>query len=153
MIIHSFNSFIKPLHSRAISLTQYLSLSLSLSLLLSHSLLKLMEDPRKYKHRYEIVSQEKRLKKVVNKANFDSLTLLTNGVVLCKSTSSCIKFERPIQVAATILDNSKLLNYKFYYTLQKTMANGGWKTEIQLQDTDSFLSQKHSDICFQLKNE
>ena len=68
--------------------------------------IQLMEDPRKYRQ-LEVVTSNTRLRKITVQPNFDSLIVLSNGVVITKRDPSVIRFQRPLHVASTILERSK----------------------------------------------
>ena len=75
---------------------------------------KLMEDPKRY-NVLEITCNEKRLRKIVNKPNFASLTHLGKGTMLCKSVPSSIRYFRPLHIASSILDLSKCEYHLFVH--------------------------------------
>ena len=69
---------------------------------------KLCEDPRRY-HVLEIVTQSYRLKKITKKISFFGLNHLSNGVVLTKCSPTKLKFFRPLQIPAVILDKVNMI--------------------------------------------
>ena len=134
-------------------------------LLLLLSNYQLMEDPRKYKQ-LEVVTSQKRLRKITAKPTFTGLIVLSNGVVIAKKDPTCIRFYRPLHVASTILERSKgnrpfirssvgpsviiiiiiiITHYSlghniaFFYDAKVKMQAEGWHQRCHISDTDSFL--------------
>ena len=85
-----------------------------------------------------IVTNPKKLMKMVCKPNFLSRTIIAENVVIVHMKKEEILFDKPIYVGMCILDISKILMYDFHYGTMLKLY-GPDRLTLLYQDTDSLL--------------
>ena len=85
----------------------------------------------------ELVHEERRLKKITAKPNFNRVHIFNEDLTAAHCLSTKIELNKPIYVGFAILDLSKTLMYDFHYGYIKTKY--GDNAQLCFTDTDSLL--------------
>lgn len=93
---------------------------------------KTMENVRN-RMKMELVSDEKKCAKLINKINFQSMTRYHDNLAAIHLQTVELKFNKPIYVGFSILDISKTLMYDFHYGSMKQHFNEN--IELMYMDT------------------
>ena len=97
---------------------------------------KTMENVRN--HRYiKIVTTDKRRSILASEPNYHSTKYISKDLLIMETKKTEVKMNKPIYLAQTILDVSKMLKYKFWYDYIKPKY--GDKARLCYMDTDSFV--------------
>lgn len=98
---------------------------------------KTLQNQRKHKN-IKLVSDHKKLEKLVSKPNFKTTIIISENLVLVSMNKTSITMNRPLYIGMCILDISKTLMYDFHYN---KMVNyyGRANIGIAYTDTDAFL--------------
>lgn len=84
-----------------------------------------------------LVTEEKKLKKLVSKSNFELYKIFHEKFMAVKMRKVSIKLDRPIYCGFSVLDLSKELMYDYFYNTIK--ARYGANVDLCFTDTDSVL--------------
>lgn len=79
---------------------------------------KTMENVRN-RMKMELVSDQKKYKKLVNKTTFKNVTLYNENLAAVHLNTDVLEFNKPIYVGFSILEISKTLMYNFHYSTMK----------------------------------
>lgn len=93
---------------------------------------KTMENVRN-RMKMELVSNDKKCTKLINKSNFKSITLLSDNLCAVHLFTEELHFNKPIYAGLSILDISKTLMYDFHYEIMK--AHFDTKLDLMYMDT------------------
>ncbi|KAG8236630.1 hypothetical protein J437_LFUL016463 [Ladona fulva] len=105
---------------------------------------KTMENVRK-RINLELVSDEKRLEKLISMSTFLDRTIFNENLVAVHRRKSTIKMNKPIFIGFCVLDLSKTLMYNFHY--QTMQPKYGKRLSLLYTDTDSLIYEiKTEDI-------
>ena len=85
----------------------------------------------------ELVNDERRLKKITAKPNFNRVHIFNEDLTAAHCLSTKIELNKPIYVGFAILDLSKTLMYDFHYGYIKQKY--GQNAQLCFTDTDSLL--------------
>ncbi|KAF0735562.1 Uncharacterized protein FWK35_00017047 [Aphis craccivora] len=85
----------------------------------------------------ELVSSEKRLQKLINKATFKHCTSYNDNLNAAELENKIIKFDKPIYVGFAVLDISKTLMYDYHFNVMK--KHYGDNIKLMNTDTDSLV--------------
>lgn len=91
-----------------------------------------MESVRK-RMSLELVSSEKRIKKLINRSTFKYCTHYNENLSAVSLHNKIIKFDKPIYIGFAVLDISKTLMYDYHYNTMKQHYKGN----INLMYTDT----------------
>ncbi|KAE9543566.1 hypothetical protein AGLY_002366 [Aphis glycines] len=94
---------------------------------------KTMESKRK-QMKMELVSCERRLQKLINKATFKHCTSYKDNLNAVELENKIIKFDKPIYIGFAVLDISKTLMYDYYFNVMK--KHYGDNIKLMYTDTD-----------------
>ena len=78
-------------------------------------------------------------KKHISKPTFKRSEVLNKELLLIESTIKSIRLNKPIYVAAAVLDLAKLRMYEFHYDVMKRFYDQKDQLSIIYSDTDSFI--------------
>lgn len=81
----------------------------------------------------QLVSDEKKCTKLINKNTFKNITIYNENLAAIHLEMDELKFNKPIYVGFTILDVSKTLMYDFHYGSMTKHFNK--KIELMYMDT------------------
>ena len=87
-----------------------------------------------------------KIRKVVSSPSFDRFAIFGNGIAGNHMHKTRLVLYKPVYTGMTILENSKLLMYDFFYNQLK--ARYGPKYELIYTDTDSLLLDIQTDDLF-----
>ena len=97
---------------------------------------KTMENIRK-RVDIRLVHSEKKAQKLVNKPNFEHLTIFDENLVAIHMKKTMLYHNKPVYLGMCILDLSKTLMYDFNYNYMKVKYND--KATLLFTDTDSLM--------------
>ena len=93
----------------------------------------------------------KKPKKQIPKPTFESVTIITENLVVIHMKRTKIVFNKPIYIGMSILDISKNCMYDFYHNVIKERYNERFK--LLYIDTDSLIMEiKTDDFYSDVKN-
>ena len=93
----------------------------------------------------ELVKDEKRAAKLVNKPNFEELKIFDESLVAVKMRKTKVWMNKPVYVGMSILDLSKTLMFFFLYRYVKKK----WENvEVLYTDTDSLVLKIETEDFF-----
>ena len=105
---------------------------------------KTMENVRK-RVKIELVKDEKKAAKLVNKPNFEELKIFDEFLIAVKMRKTKVWMNKPVYVGMSILDLSKTLMFSFQYEYVKKK----WENcEVLYSDTDSLVLKIETDDFF-----
>ncbi|GBN91024.1 hypothetical protein AVEN_195498-1, partial [Araneus ventricosus] len=94
----------------------------------------------------DLVTEEKRGKKLVASPTFESFQIITEDLVSVQRHKTSLFLNRPIYVGFSILDISKILMYDFHYNfIKKTYDN---RAKLLFTDTDSLCYHIHTEDVY-----
>ena len=107
---------------------------------------KTMENVRKHGD-YELVNTPERFQKLVNKPLFKHRHIINEDLVIVEKDKHTVELNKPICMAMSILDYSKIHVYSFYYDVMKPK----YKDNIKLvyTDTDSYVIKVETDDLYE----
>ncbi|GBN09915.1 hypothetical protein AVEN_188053-1, partial [Araneus ventricosus] len=106
---------------------------------------KTMENLRN-RVKIDLVTEEKRGKKLVASPTFESFQIITEDLVSVQRHKTSLFLNRPIYVGFSILDISKILMYDFHYNfIKKTYVN---RAKLLFTDTDSLCYHIHTEDVY-----
>lgn len=112
---------------------------------------KTLENKRKHKN-IKLVTDAKKLVKLVQKANFKSTIIINENLVAVSMKKTNVKMDRPLYIGMSILDISKTHMYEFHYN-KMVKYYGRNQIGISYMDTDSYIYWiKTSDMYSDLKH-
>jgi hypothetical protein len=85
----------------------------------------------------QLVTTEKKAKKLISKPNYKSRTIFSENLVAVHMEKTKLTHDKPIYLGMSILDLSKNLMYDFHYDYVKT--KWGEKAKLLFTDTDSLM--------------
>jgi hypothetical protein len=95
---------------------------------------KTMENVRLRKN-IELVSDEKKLMKLLSKPQLDSFKIINENAVLVDRVRKSVKLDKPMYAGLCILELSKLTMYNFHYNV--ILKRYGTNARLLFTDTDS----------------
>ncbi|XP_022163064.1 uncharacterized protein LOC111028643 [Myzus persicae] len=95
-----------------------------------------MESMRK-RIQMELVSNDRRLQKLINKSTFKHSTSYTENLNAVSLENKIIEFNKPIYIGFSVLDISKTLMYDYHYNVMKKHYRDNIK--LMYTDTDSLV--------------
>ena len=103
------------------------------------------------RHIIKFVVNEKQAEQFKFQPNFKSFNIINQDLVSVHLTSTSILWNKLTTVGASILDNSKLILYKFHYCEKK--PSYGDSLTVAYKDTDSLLYRiETDDLYIDMKN-
>ena len=97
---------------------------------------KTMENIRKHRDIKLVKTDEKR-SKLVSEPNYHTINLISEDLSIIEMKKTKVKMNKPIYLGLSILENSKILMYEFWYDYMKPKYNDDVK--LCYMDTDSFV--------------
>ena len=105
---------------------------------------KTMENVRKHRD-IKLVTTNKKRNKIVSEPNFHAMNLISEDLSVIEMKKTKIKMNKPIYLALSILEISKILMYEFWYDYMKPKYNDN--VRLCYMDTDSFaMNIKTNDV-------
>ena len=92
------------------------------------------------------VWEQNKIRKLVSDPAYDRFALFSNSMAGIHMHKRRLVLNKPVYTGMTILENSKILMYEFYYTHLK--ARYGPRCELIYTDTDSLLLQIQTDDVY-----
>ena len=112
---------------------------------------KSLENVRKHID-FELVSDERRLQKLVSTPRLKRMIRYTNDLVGLSLRKKSIVLSRPVYVGFTVLDVSKTIMYDFHY--RYAVAKYGHNVKLLMTDTDSLMYHiQTSDLYADMKKD
>ena len=97
---------------------------------------KTMENIRKHRD-IKLVTTDKKRSKLVSEPNYLTINYISEHLSIIEMNKTKVKMNKPIYLALSILDISKILIYEFWYDYMKPKYNDNVK--LCYIDTDSFI--------------
>ena len=97
---------------------------------------KTMENIRKHRD-IKLVTTDKKRSKLVLEPNYHTINLISEDLSIIEMKKTKVKMNKPIYLALSILEISKILMYEFWYDYMKPKYNDDVK--LCYMDTDSFV--------------
>ena len=97
---------------------------------------KTMENIRKHRD-IKLVTANKKRNKLASEANYHTINYISEDLSIIEMNKTKVKMNKPIYLALSILDISKILMYKFWYDYMKPKY--GNRVKLCYMDTDSFV--------------
>ena len=107
---------------------------------------KTMENVRKHGD-FEIVNTPERFQKLVNKPLFKHRHIINEDLVIVEKDKHTVELNKPIYMGMSILDDSKIHMYSFYYDVLKPKYDD--KIKLVHTDTDSFVIKVETDDIYE----
>ena len=105
---------------------------------------KTMENIRKHRD-IKLVTIDKKRNKLVSEPNYHTINYISEDLSVIEMNKTRVKMNRPVYLALSILDISKILMYEFWYDYMKPKY--GNRVKLCYMDTDSFImSIKTNDL-------
>ena len=98
---------------------------------------KTMENVR-HQRNITFVDSTKKAEKLIALPTFKNVTVFRQDLIAVERRKCIVHMNKPIYSGFTILDNSKIVMYKFHYQFMKKLYPGD-KLKLCFTDTDSFL--------------
>ena len=95
-----------------------------------------MENVRNHRD-IKIVTTNKQRNKLISEPNYHTTKYISKYLLIIEMKKTEVKMNRPIYLGQAILDNSKILMYKFWYNYIKPKY--GDRARLCYMDTDSFI--------------
>jgi len=95
--------------------------------------------------------EENKIRKLVSDPSYSRFTLFSNDMAGIHIHKRRLVLNKPVYTGMTILENSKLLMYDFYYNILK--GRYGPRCDLVYTDTDSLLLDIQTDDVYQDMNE
>ena len=86
----------------------------------------------------QLVACPKKLKKIVAKPTFESLSIINEDLVMVRRMKEQVQLNKPIYTGFSILDISKTVMYDFHY--KHIVSRYGHKAKLLFTDTDSLCN-------------
>ena len=86
----------------------------------------------------QLVNTEKKVKKLINKSQFDKSTIFSKYLISMHMHRKNVKLNKPIYLGFSILEHSKIIMYNFHYKFTKGVIKK-IKSNLLYTDTDSLL--------------
>ena len=96
---------------------------------------KTMENIRKHRD-IKLVTTDKKRSKLVLEPNYHTINLISEDLSIIEMKKTKVKMNKPIYLALSILEISKILMYEFWYDYMKPKYND---VKLSYMDTDSFV--------------
>ena len=97
---------------------------------------KTMENIRKHRD-IKLVITDKKRSKLVSEPNYHTINLISEDLSIIEMKKTKVKMNKPIYLGLSILENSKILMYEFWYDYMKPKYGNAVK--LCYMDTDSFI--------------
>ena len=115
---------------------------------------KIMETIRKHRD-IKLVTTDKKRSKLVSEPNYHTINLISEDLSIIEMKKTKVKMNKPIYLALSILEISKILMYEFWYDYMKPKYNNDVK--LCYMDTDSFImnikaNDFYKDIASDIEN-
>jgi hypothetical protein len=94
----------------------------------------------------ELINDNERAKKMLSDHRVTNFTRYDDNLVTVERKKTCVTLDRPVYLAAAILELSKLVIFKFFY--QVLLPKFGSKITILYSDTDSFILEVCTDDLY-----
>ena len=98
---------------------------------------KTMEDIRKHRD-IKLVTTDKKRSKLVSEPNYHTINLISEDLPIIEMKKTKVKMNKPIYLALSILEISKILMYEFWYDYMKPKYNDN--ARLCYMDTNSFIT-------------
>jgi hypothetical protein len=103
---------------------------------------KTMENIRKRVSIEIVANNERRIRKVTAKPNFDSLKIFSDNFVAASVKNTNLLLNKPVYIGPCVLDLSKYLMSNYHYDMKETYGD---RLKLLFTDTDS--------LCYQIQTE
>ena len=97
---------------------------------------KAMENIRKHRD-IQLVTTDNKRSKLVSEPNYHTINLISEDLSVIEMKKTKVKMNKPIYLALSILEISKILMYEFWYDYMKPKYNDN--VRLCYMDTDSFI--------------
>ena len=97
---------------------------------------KTMENVRNHRD-MKLITSEKRRKWLVSEPNYHSCKKVSDHLMEIEMKKTRVKMNKPLYLAMSILDISKILVYEFWYNY--IIPKYGDRAKLRYTDTDSFI--------------
>ena len=97
---------------------------------------KTMENIRKHKD-IKLVTTDRKRSKLVSEPNYHTINLISEDLSIIEMKKAKVKMNKPIYLALSILEISKILMYEFWYNYMKPKYNDN--VRLCYRDTNSFV--------------
>ena len=97
---------------------------------------KTMENIRKHRD-IKLVTTDRKRSKLVSEPNYHTINLISEDLSIIEMKKTKVKMNKPIYLGLSILENSKILMYEFWYDYMKPKYNDN--VRLCYMDTDSFV--------------
>ena len=90
---------------------------------------KTMENIRKHRD-IKLVTTDKKRSKLVSEPNYHTINLISENLSITEMKKTKVKMNKPIYLALSILEISKILMYEFWYDYMKPKYNDNVKNYV-----------------------
>ena len=97
---------------------------------------KAMENIRKHRD-IKLVTTDKKRSKLVSEPNYHTINLISEDLSIIEMKKTKVKMNKPIYLGLSILENSKILMYEFWYDYMKPKHDNNVK--LCYMETESFI--------------
>ena len=97
---------------------------------------KTMENIRKHRD-IKLETTNKWRSKLVSEPNYNTINLISEDLTIIEMNKTRVKMNKPIYLGLSILENSKILMYEFWYDYMKPKY--GIDVKLCYMDTDSLI--------------
>ena len=97
---------------------------------------KAMENIRKHRD-IKLVTTDKKRSKLVSEPNYHTINLISEDLSIIEMKKTKVKMNKPIYLGLSILENSKILMYEFWYDYMKPKYDNNVK--LCYMETESFI--------------
>ena len=112
---------------------------------------KTMENIRKHRD-IKLVTTDKKRSKLVSEPNYHTMNYISKDLSIIEMNKTKVKMNKPIYLGLSILDNSKIIMYEFWYDYMKPKY--GNDVKLCYMDMDSFImSIKTNDFYKDIAND
>ena len=106
---------------------------------------KTMENVRKHRD-IKLVTTDKRRNQLVTEPNYHATKCFSENLLAIEMKKTKVKMYKPIYFGLSILENSKILMYEFWYDYMKPKY--GDNVKLCFMDTDSFIMRIKTEDFF-----
>ena len=109
---------------------------------------KTIKNIRKHREIKLVTTDKNRCKLQVSEANYHTINLISEDLSIIEIKKTKVKMNKPIYLGLSILENSKILMYQFWYDYMKPKY--GNDVKLCYMDTDSFMMNIKTNIFMKI---